>query len=112
MVPPRMDVSCACDPGWGDVGCSKQLSQLLEGQQVGSAALPPGTWQFYLVTLPEGASTLVVEMSRTRGDPILFLKGLEEGFEVRISFHSYYPPSDIISYGNTCHDVFKVLVAA
>lgn len=64
------------------MGCSKPLTQLLEAQTVGNAALPAASWAYYAVTLPMDASTLIVEMSRTRGDPILFLKGLNEGFEV------------------------------
>lgn len=88
QAPPPQDVACMCDAGWGDVGCTKQLQQLDDGQLVGNPMLAAGAWQYYLVNLPQGFSTLLVELRRIRGDPILFLKGIDEGFEASCNMHA------------------------
>ena len=82
LVPPPSDAVCACQPGWGDTGCNQQLIELNNGEEAFESLLPPGQWEYYEVVLPDGDGTLLVEMSRTRGDPILFLKGFDEGFQV------------------------------
>lgn len=84
LVPPPQDVSCVCDSGWSDVGCSVPIAQLNDSQMVGNSGLEAGQWEFYQITLQQDETTLLVELTRTRGDPILFVKGIQEGYEVRL----------------------------
>lgn len=78
-----LDAECSCKTGWGDVGCDEPLQQLRAGTAVNNSGLMPGQWRYYMVTLPQPDMTVIVELERSRGDPILFLKGMTEGFEVR-----------------------------
>ncbi|CAD7705272.1 unnamed protein product, partial [Ostreobium quekettii] len=72
--------SCACETGWGGVGCNTKLVKLNNTEEV-SRSLDPSGWDFYEVQVPPGTTTLLVEMRRSSGDPALFLRGFLSGQE-------------------------------
>eukprot|EP00740_Mantoniella_antarctica_P009749 CAMPEP_0181386778 /NCGR_PEP_ID=MMETSP1106-20121128/23335_1 /TAXON_ID=81844 /ORGANISM="Mantoniella antarctica, Strain SL-175" /LENGTH=921 /DNA_ID=CAMNT_0023507049 /DNA_START=232 /DNA_END=2997 /DNA_ORIENTATION=+ len=75
---------CACDPGFGDVGCDKILTPLVNGVSR-SGAIAVGEWSYYDfdVLLPTGVGsntlvTMLVELERIAGDPVLFVKRVDD----------------------------------
>ncbi|DBA74447.1 TPA: hypothetical protein ACH3X1_011194 [Trebouxia sp. C0004] len=92
---------CECDAGWGDVGCNIPTPDLaFDTEQLYSTQ--SGAWSFFNVALdswPLGG-TLLLELNRTAGDPVLFLKRQDEGF-ARYgvpSFQDYDLFADGVSY--------------
>ena len=75
---------CSCFNGWGDVGCDKNLTRLIVGRSQ-TATVPVGEWAFFDVVVqappvygldPEIA--MLVELRRTSGDPVLFVKEVDD----------------------------------
>ncbi|GMH44443.1 hypothetical protein BSKO_12395 [Bryopsis sp. KO-2023] len=72
--------SCMCEETWGDVGCNAYMERLNNSMEV-SGSLDVGEWEFYELEVPAGSRVLLVEMRRSAGDPILFVKDFAEGAE-------------------------------
>mmetsp|Transcript_12582 Transcript_12582/g.37821 ORF Transcript_12582/g.37821 Transcript_12582/m.37821 type:complete len:987 (+) Transcript_12582:235-3195(+) len=76
-VPERV---CTCRDGYGDVGCNVPVGRLAAGQAA-ARTVPVGGWLHFDIHVPENVEQLVVEMNRTTGDPVLFVKPLAAGFQ-------------------------------
>jgi len=74
---------CKCDDGFGDVACDASVTELLNGEKWPNddpESLNVNMWKYYSFTIPPGVeSTVIVELYRTNGDPILFVKRAEDG---------------------------------
>ena len=73
---------CSCISGWGGTGCNQPITNLVPGVTQLVSGVPAGEWRYFAISLPNETPGLVAEVRRTRGDPILFLKGASEGEEV------------------------------
>ena len=108
------DGMCACKPGFGDVGCDKTLTPLTDGV-TRDGSIPVGEWIYYDFEVPHPADrsvaavTMLVELNRASGDPVLFVKRVDdvtggvkggvpavsdfgafadtEGFKSRVNYH-------------------------
>eukprot|EP00227_Mantoniella_beaufortii_P000398 CAMPEP_0197606370 /NCGR_PEP_ID=MMETSP1326-20131121/44909_1 /TAXON_ID=1155430 /ORGANISM="Genus nov. species nov., Strain RCC2288" /LENGTH=748 /DNA_ID=CAMNT_0043174275 /DNA_START=271 /DNA_END=2514 /DNA_ORIENTATION=- len=74
--------SCSCNSGYGDVGCDKTLTKLVSGQTM-SGTIPVGEWSYYQFEVKSegggaGPVTMLVELNRRGGDPVLFVKKVDE----------------------------------
>lgn len=69
-------------------------------QQV--TGVPGGEWRYFAITLPNQTAAVVAEVRRSRGDPILFLKGASEGEEVGLSI-LYKPLYENSNQQKVCH---------
>ncbi|KAK9834335.1 hypothetical protein WJX81_008044 [Elliptochloris bilobata] len=72
--------TCACQPGSGDLGCQAVTPVLGQASPV-SGLLAFGAWDYYQVVLPSSGQEVLVEMRRTRGDPVLFVKPVGAGVQ-------------------------------
>ena len=79
------EASCVCIEGWGGSGCNQQVTELTSNISQSVTGVPGGEWRYFSIYLQNQTATLVAEMRRARGDPILFLKGESEGEEVQSS---------------------------
>eukprot|EP00899_Mesostigma_viride_P007560 jgi/Mesvir1/16805/Mv15170-RA.2 len=70
--------ACTCERGWGDVGCDKTILPLSSDWQ--HTSLVKGNWAYYEVEVSQPGSSLLVELKRTRGDPVLFVKEVNGGY--------------------------------
>jgi len=73
---------CECENGYGGVGCEVKTTTLVREEWTRSNAAI-AEWKYYSITINplEGRSqSLLVEMSRRRGDPVLFVKHADDGF--------------------------------
>ena len=78
----QADGSCACDTGFGDVGCSAKTPPLTPGVEE-RHTLSSGDWMYWDLEVTQDAAAIVVQLNRTSGDPVLFLKPKGLGFQVR-----------------------------
>jgi hypothetical protein len=81
---------CSCDTGFGDVGCDKTLTPLNPGAELlGSIAV--GEWSYYEFEVKavagaaagEAPVSMLVELNRQGGDPVLFVKRVDDVAGVR-----------------------------
>jgi hypothetical protein len=77
---------CSCVDGYGDVACDAVVTTLPNGEQQPTTGNPfllnEKMWDYYSfeVTAPAGSeSTIIVELNRLYGDPILFVKRAADG---------------------------------
>ncbi len=77
----QADGTCACDLGAGDVGCSVR-TPVLAWAATEQHTLSSNDWIYWELDVPQDAAALMVEMNRTSGDPVLFLKPKGLGFQV------------------------------
>ena len=62
----------------------------LEAEPVSRAGAPEvhtlltNAWMYWNLNLGEDAAAVIVQLNRTAGDPVLFLKPAGEGFQVRM----------------------------
>jgi hypothetical protein len=61
------------------VGCTERIQPLAFGETVWVSNLEINTWRYYEVKVPY-RTTLLVELDRQGGDPVLFLKPKQQGF--------------------------------
>ena len=76
--------SCSCDAGFGDVGCSARTPLLSWGVEE-PHTLSSADWMYWELLLEEDADAILVQLTRSAGDPVLFLKPQLEGFQVGVS---------------------------
>ena len=75
--------TCTCEAGYGDIGCDKILTVLKHGVSA-RAEIPVGEWAYYDFEVPDPGPmtselpTLLVELDRTAGDPVLFVKRVND----------------------------------
>ena len=50
-------------------------------------SLGSNEWMYWELSVPDNASTVLVQLNRTAGDPVLFLKPLGAGFQVTSAFY-------------------------
>eukprot|EP00898_Chlorokybus_atmophyticus_P001053 jgi/Chlat1/1949/Chrsp157S02259 len=70
--------TCACDRGYGNVGCDTVVPMLGDGAVV-SQFLAVRGWDYYAVDV-EAEGSLSVGLTRSSGDPILFVMPEGQGF--------------------------------
>ena len=75
------DGRCSCNAGTGDVGCSKSTPTLGWGVEE-AHTLSSADWMYWELLLEQDADAILVQLTRTAGDPVLFLKAQSEGFQV------------------------------
>lgn len=51
--------------------------------QVEQHSLSSDDWMYWSLNLTQDATSLLVQLNRSAGDPVLFLKPAEAGFQVR-----------------------------
>ncbi len=73
--------ACACSPGFGDVGCDRHVPALVPGV-LEQHSLAPNDWMYWSLELEDDAAAVIVQLNRTAGDPVLFLKPAGQGFQV------------------------------
>ena len=74
--------TCACATGWGDLGCDVVVSPLAPGAPEAHTLAANG-WMYWEITLGQDAAALTVQLTRSAGDPVLFLKRADRGFQAR-----------------------------
>ena len=73
---------CTCNDGWGDSGCDQALTQLVPGVET-TVAIPVGEWRYFYLDVLDATHgsdpnvAILVEMERTAGDPVLFVKRVD-----------------------------------
>lgn len=75
ILPPSV---CSCRSGFTDVGCNLRETRLTVGN-ITSSSIPAGSWQYFSLEVPPGVEEVLVEMGRSSGDPLLFVKPLAAG---------------------------------
>uniref|UniRef100_A0A061S256 E3 ubiquitin-protein ligase RLIM n=1 Tax=Tetraselmis sp. GSL018 TaxID=582737 RepID=A0A061S256_9CHLO len=74
---------CECElqdgGAWGGVACDMPVGLLQSGEPA-AASQAPARWRYFALEVPENTAQLLVELNRTRGDPVLFVKHRDEGF--------------------------------
>ena len=75
------DGRCSCEEGRGDVGCSARTPVLGWGVEE-AHSLASADWMYWELQLEEDAAAILVQLTRSAGDPVLFLKPQLEGFQV------------------------------
>ena len=74
---------CACDKGWGDAGCDQALLELEANAPPVAVTVPVGEWAYYFLDVEDVTHgddpnvAVLVEMTRTSGDPVLFVKRVD-----------------------------------
>ena len=74
--------ACACNAGWGDVGCDAAAPPLVPDAPEAHTLASNG-WMYWEVVLEADAAALSVQLTRSAGDPVLFLKRADQGFQAR-----------------------------
>lgn len=77
------DGSCVCDPGSGDVGCGAKTPVLPPGSEE-QHTLSSADWMYWQLEVTQDGAAITVQLNRTSGDPVLFLKPSDLGFQVGI----------------------------
>eukprot|EP00271_Cylindrocystis_brebissonii_P001736 TRINITY_DN1200_c0_g1_i1.p1 TRINITY_DN1200_c0_g1~~TRINITY_DN1200_c0_g1_i1.p1 ORF type:complete len:847 (+),score=116.48 TRINITY_DN1200_c0_g1_i1:263-2803(+) len=70
---------CTCNEGRGGVDCSAEVKVLESGVHVSAALASTGMWKYYMYQGSQVGEEVMVEMTRSRGDLILFAKLWGEG---------------------------------
>jgi hypothetical protein len=74
--------ACTCEAGSGDVGCDAKVAQMAWGAAE-LHTLSSNDWMYWQLEVgEEGAQAIMVQLERWAGDPVLFLKPKDGGFEV------------------------------
>jgi hypothetical protein len=53
-------------------------------------SLSSDDWMYWSLNLTQDATALSVQLNRSAGDPVLFLKPAEAGFQVQGSFSEFH----------------------
>lgn len=75
------DGSCSCNLGSGDVGCNIRTPVMGWGAEE-AHTLSSSDWMYWELVLDQDAAAIVMELTRSSGDPLLFLKPQSAGFQV------------------------------
>lgn len=75
---------CACSPGFGGSGCEFPIEGLLGNSARSFSGLKANEMQYFDFTVPRANSSVIAELTRSRGDPILVMKSNQEGLSVSL----------------------------